>query len=110
MSGLDGSDADVLPSGMSYAEKEMSMRRGRWEEVTDEFDVVSEDGERFHLLVHTTMIDASHQGNLNAPPLRGRLPTVRTSDGLDCSPASDGNEDDWIIFRGAEVIRAKRIR
>jgi len=60
----------------------------KWEELTEEFDVESEDGQRFHILVFTTMIDASSMSNPNAAPLQG-LKRVCTSDGEACNRIND---------------------
>jgi hypothetical protein len=63
-----------------------------WEELTEEFCAVSEDGRLFHLLVFTTMTDASSMSNPNAAPLKG-LKRVCTSDGQNCSHVGDDTFD-----------------
>lgn len=77
----------------------------KWEELTDEFDVESEDGKRFHLLEHTTMVDATSLTNPNARPIPS-VKTVRTSDGYLCKRIDD---DNWeIIELGLKVKRVRR--
>lgn len=60
----------------------------KWEELTDEFNAVSEDGQEFRLLVYTTMIDPSSMSNPNAAPLEG-LKRICTSDGQNCNRIDD---------------------
>lgn len=76
------------------------MRRKKWEELTDEFDAVSEDGGSFHILVYTTMIRNS--ADPNAAPTEG-LKRVCTSDGRNCNRI----DDDTFEIMG---LRAKRVR
>ena len=75
----------------------------KWEELTDEFDAVSEDGQQFHMLVYTTMIDASSRSNPNAAPLAG-LKRICTSDGQNCNRI----DDDTFEIVGMDV-RVKRV-
>ena len=76
----------------------------KWEELTDQFDAESEDGQRFHILIYTTMIDANSTSNHNAAPLEG-LKTARTSDGYHCNYIDD---DNWqIVELGLRVSRVK---
>jgi hypothetical protein len=77
----------------------MSRKR---EELTEEFDAVSEDGDLFHLLVFTEMIDDSTMSNPNAAPLRG-LKRVCTSDGQDCNHIGDDTFE--IVELGLRVKR-----
>lgn len=60
----------------------------KWEELTDEFDAVSDDGQQFRMLVYTTMIDASSASNPNAAPLEG-FKRICTSDGQNCNRIDD---------------------
>jgi len=77
--------------------------RKKWEELTDEFDAETEHGERFRILIFTTMIDASSMSNPTAPPVRG-LKSARTSQGHHCNRIDD---DNWeIVGLG---IRVKRV-
>lgn len=76
---------------------------GRREELTETFDAESEDGERFQIEVYTTMIDAGTLAEPNAPPLQGRLPTFRTSEGHLCSKNDDGTLE--IVKLGLTVRR-----
>lgn len=74
-----------------------------WEELTDEFDAVSDDGQQFHMLVYTTMTEVSSLSNQNAAPLKG-FKRICTSDGQDC------NRIDNNTFEIVELgIRVKRI-
>ena len=63
----------------------MSKKR---EELTDEFDAVSEHGEQFGMLVYTTMIDVSSMSTPNAAPLEG-LKRICTSEGQNCNRIDD---------------------
>jgi len=74
----------------------------KWEEQTEEFRAVSEDGRLFHLLVFTTMIDASSMSNPNAAPLKG-LKRVCTSDGQNCNHIGDDTFE--IVELGLRVKR-----
>ena len=74
----------------------------KWEDVTDEFDAVSEDGRQFHILVYTTMIDASSRSNPSAAPLKG-LKSARTADGLNCNHIDDKTFE--IVQLGLRVTR-----
>lgn len=56
----------------------------KWQERTDEFNAVSEDGQTFHIIELTTMIDNRTMGNPSAPPLKGKLPEYQTDEGYDC--------------------------
>jgi hypothetical protein len=75
----------------------------KWEEITDEFDAVSEDGEGYHILVYTTMIDVPQtRGNPNPKPLQG-LKSARTTEGYGCNRIDD---DTWeIVPLGLRVSR-----
>ena len=55
-----------------------------WEEITDEFDAVSEDGQSFRVVIYTTMIDASSPDNPNAEPIEG-MKRYCTTNGQECS-------------------------
>ena len=74
-----------------------------WEELTDEFDAVSEDGQQFRMLVYTTMIDVSSKSNPNAAPLEG-LKRICTSDGQNCNRIDDDTFE--IVGLGLQVKRA----
>ena len=77
---------------------------GKWEELTDQFDALSETGDTYRLLVYTTMIDARTMSDPNAAPLRG-LDTVRTTEGHHCSRIDD---DTWeIVGLGVRVVRTR---
>ena len=52
----------------------------KWEKVTSEFDAISEDGQKFRLLVYTTMIETRP----GEPPVKG-LKCIRTSEGQLCN-------------------------
>ncbi len=74
----------------------------KWEELTNEFDAESEDGQCFRIQIYTTMIDSSSLSNPNAAPLKG-LRTARTSDGYHCNRIDD---DNWeIVELGLKVTR-----
>ena len=74
----------------------------KWEQLTGEFDAVSDDGQRFHMLVYTTMIDASSMSDPSAAPIEG-LTRIRTSDGWNCNRIDN---DTFIIVRlGLQVKR-----
>lgn len=74
----------------------------KWEELTEEFSAVSEDGRLFRLLVFTTMIDASAMSKPNAAPLKG-LKRVCTSDGQHCNYVDDDTFE--IVELGLRVKR-----
>ena len=74
----------------------------KWEELTDEFDATSEDGQRFHILIYTTMIGASSMSNPNAAPLHG-LKRVCTADGQDCNRIDDDTFE--VVGCGLQVKR-----
>jgi hypothetical protein len=76
---------------------------GQWEELTDEFEALADDGQRFHMLVYTTMLDApSHD---HPWPRRVEGPKrVCTSDGLDCNRIDD--ETFEIVEYGLQVKRS----
>ena len=57
----------------------------KWQESTDEFNAVSEDGQTFHITELTTMIDNRTSGNMDAPPLRGKLSEYQTDEGYACN-------------------------
>lgn len=61
----------------------------QWEEITDEFDAQSENGQIYRVVVSTTMIDVRSAANRNAVPTEGRLKTYRTSDGHHCNRIDD---------------------
>ena len=70
----------------------------KWEELTEEFDAVSDDGQQFHMQVFTMMIDM----DMNAAPLRG-LKRVCTSHGQSCNGIDD---DTFVIIElGMQVKR-----
>jgi hypothetical protein len=72
----------------------------KWEELTDEFDVESEDGRQFHILIYMTMIDASSMSNPNAAPVEG-LKRACTSEGHNCKRIDDDTFE--IIELGLQV-------
>jgi hypothetical protein len=74
----------------------------QWEEMTEEFRAVSEDGRLFNLMVFTTMIDVSSTSNPNAAPLKG-FKRVCTSDGQDCNHVDDDTFE--IVELGLRVKR-----
>lgn len=74
----------------------------KWEELTDEFDTDSEDGQRFHILIYTTMIDASTLSNPSAAPLKG-LKRACTSEGHNCNRIDDDTFE--IVDLGLQVKR-----
>ena len=74
-----------------------------WEELTDEFDAVSEDGQQFRMVVYTTMIDVSSMSNPNAAPLED-LKRICTSDGQNCNQIDDDTFE--IVGLGLQVKRA----
>ena len=75
---------------------------GNWEELTDEFIAESDDGQQFHMLVYTTMIDARSSSNPNAPPLKG-LKRICTSDGQNCNRIDENTFE--IVTMGLKVKR-----
>lgn len=75
----------------------------KWEELTKEFDAVSEDGQQFHMLVYTTMIDASTKDDPQAAPIEGFKRTC-TSYGQSCNRIDDDTFE--IVVLG---LRVKRI-
>jgi hypothetical protein len=60
----------------------------KWEELTDEFDAESEDGQRFHVIVYTTMIDTRNMREPNSPPCKG-MKEARTAEGYHCNYIDD---------------------
>jgi len=72
----------------------------KWEELTDEFDAASDDGQRFHMLVYTTMIDAGAMSQPNAVPLLKRICTL---DGQVCNRIDDSTFE--IVGLGLRVKR-----
>jgi hypothetical protein len=74
-------------------------------EIIEEFDVVAEDGRKFHIEVAVPLIDVRHSADPHAAPLRGELKTALTSEGYKCQPL---NDDAWLIVDLG--IRVKRIR
>ncbi len=75
------------------------------QELTDEFDAESEDGQRFHLLVYTDMIDAKSMSTPNAPPLEG-FKDIRTSDGYPCNCIDD---DNYEIVKLGRLLKVRRV-
>lgn len=73
-----------------------------WEKLTDEFDAESADGERFRILVYTTMIDACSMSKPNAAPIEG-LKRACTSDGQPCNFIDDDTFE--IVELGLQVKR-----
>jgi len=77
------------------------MRPG-WEELTDEFDAVSADGKKFHILVYTTIFDESAISSQDeAPP--AELKRICTSDGQDCNQIDEDTFE--IVDLGFSVKR-----
>lgn len=74
----------------------------KWKKLTEKFNAESEDGQQFHMLVFTTMIDVSSGSNPNAAPLEG-LKMVCTSDGQDCNRLDDDTFE--IVGLGVRVKR-----
>ncbi len=78
----------------------------QWQEVVDDFDAVSEDGQKFHIVVLQTMIDAGHQLRSNPPPRRG-LKSARTTDGYACNYVDD---EAYEVLAPLGEVRVKRLR
>lgn len=76
----------------------------RGEKVTDEFDAESEDGQRFHIFVYTTMIDTQTMRDANSPPCEG-MKEARTTEGYHCNYIDD--ETFEIVQLGLQVKRVK---
>lgn len=75
----------------------------QWEKVTDRFLAESEDGERFVLLVYTTMRDANEFQVSDATPIEGKK-RICTSSGQACNKI---NDDTFVI--GALGLEVRRI-
>ncbi len=75
----------------------------KWEELTGQFTAESDDGQRFEILVYTTFVEAGSFANRNAPPLEGRLKTIRTADGYAVNRIDDDNFE--IVQLGLRVRR-----
>jgi len=54
------------------------------EELTDEFNAVSDDGQQFHMVELTTLIDTSSLSNPSGTLIKG-LKRICTSDGKVCN-------------------------
>jgi hypothetical protein len=76
----------------------------KWEKLTDEFDAESEDGQRFHVLVYTTMIDTRTMRDATSPPCEG-MKEALTTEGYHCNYIDDNTFE--IVQLGLQVKRVK---
>jgi hypothetical protein len=83
--------------------RQVTIMAKRWRELTDEFDAISEDGQRFHVLVYTAMHDTHTMRDPNSPPCEG-LKEARSTEGYHCNYIDD--ETFEIVKLG---LRIKRI-
>lgn len=78
----------------------------KWDVLTEEFDVVANDGRQFHVQAHTTMIKNPTYGNPNPEPTKGPT-TAKTTEGYVLNKIDD---DNWSILLEMEELPVKRVR
>lgn len=73
----------------------------RWQELTDEFAAVSDDGREFRIVVYTTMLDNRTFDDPDAAPSEG-LKSARTAEGYACNRIDDTT---WKIVQLDLIVR-----